>query len=149
MILHCEYLKKTMYRLLIPVDGSVERAENQARFAASFPCGDESIAAVVAHAPTDDGREEPRAVERVESVEAAVEILDAAGIECEIAEIAVPPEEGIFELASETSFDAIVMGGRKRSPAEKAILGSVTQKVILNTDTPVVVTGGGRGDEID
>lgn len=141
-----------MYRLLIPVDDSVERARNQAEFAASIPGAAESVASVIAHAPNVDGSDTQagqREIDRVESVQAALEILDAADLDREIAEISSPPEEGIFELASETSFDAIVMGGRKRSPAEKAILGSVTQKVILNTDTPVVVTGGGRGDDVD
>lgn len=37
--------------------------------------------------------------------------------------------------------DAIVLGGRKRSPAGKAIFGSVTQAVIRESDRPVVVTG--------
>lgn len=100
---------------------------------------------MVAHAMTSEERTVPEAmqrVDRIETVRRAIDILDEAGVSHEIRELSSPPAEGILELAEEEDIDEIVMGGRKRSPAEKAILGSVTQSVILNADIPVTVTGG-------
>lgn len=141
-----------MYRLLIPVDESVERAENQAEFAISFPGATDTVEVVIGHTPVEDDRnpnDDSGEIDRVGAVRAAVEIFEEAGVEYETRELSAPPEVGIFDLTESQSFDAIVMGGRKRSPAEKAILGSVTQKVILNTEIPVVVTGGGPNNAPD
>lgn len=44
----------------------------------------------------------------------------------------------IVEYADEHNARYIVMGGRKRSPVGKALFGSVTQFVLLNTERPVV-----------
>lgn len=100
---------------------------------------------MVAHALTSEEREVPEAmrrVDRVETVRRAIDILDEEGVDHETRELSSPPAEGILDIADEEDINEIVMGGRKRSPAEKAILGSVTQTVILNADIPVVVTGG-------
>jgi nucleotide-binding universal stress UspA family protein len=49
------------------------------------------------------------------------------------------PSDTIVEYADEVDARYIVVGGRERSPAGKAIFGSVTQSVLLNTDRPVLV----------
>lgn len=134
-----------MYRMLLPTDDSVDRAKRQARYVAGLPCAADSIEVVLAHSMTGEERDAPDAmkrVDRVETVRRAQETLEDADVETDTRELSSPPAEGILSLAEEEEIDEIVMGGRKRSPAEKAILGSVTQKVILNADIPVTVTGG-------
>lgn len=48
------------------------------------------------------------------------------------------PAEAILSAAEEYDARYVVVGGRKRSPAGKALFGSVTQSVLLNTDVPTV-----------
>lgn len=49
------------------------------------------------------------------------------------------PAEEIAELAQELDVDTIAIAGRQRSPVGKALLGSVTQEVLLSADRPVIV----------
>nr|WP_276298484.1 universal stress protein [Halomicroarcula sp. ZS-22-S1] len=51
----------------------------------------------------------------------------------------------MLEVADARDANLVVLGGRKRSPAGKALFGSVTQDVILGTDRSVlVVTADGN-----
>lgn len=50
------------------------------------------------------------------------------------------PAERIVSYASEHDARYIVIGGRKRSPAGKALFGSVVQSVLLNSSCPVLTT---------
>ena len=50
--------------------------------------------------------------------------------------------ERIVELAETVDADLIVVGGRKRSPAGKAIFGSTAQEVMLNSPCPVTFVRG-------
>lgn len=45
--------------------------------------------------------------------------------------------EGIVEIAEDVSADRVIVGGRQRSPAGKAIFGSTAQEVMLNAPCPV------------
>ena len=45
--------------------------------------------------------------------------------------------EGIVEIAEEVDADRVVVGGRQRSPAGKAVFGSTAQTVMLNAPCPV------------
>lgn len=134
-----------MYRVLLPFDDSIERAKRQARYVTELPCADDEVVAVLAHSLAGEERDVPQAmkrVDRVETVRRAKEVLEEADVDVETRELSAPASEGILSLIDEEEFDQVVMGGRKRSPAEKAILGSVTQTVVLNADVPVTVTGG-------
>lgn len=48
------------------------------------------------------------------------------------------PADAILATADSINPRYVVIGGRKRTPAGKAIFGSVTQSVILNSDYPTV-----------
>lgn len=134
-----------MYRVLVPLNGGIDRATRQASYVANLPCADSDVEAVLAHTMDEEERsvnENMQRADRVDTVRRAKEILTEAGVDTETRTLSSPPKDGIVSLAEAESIDEIVMGGRKRSPAEKAILGSVTQSVILNADIPVTVTGG-------
>jgi nucleotide-binding universal stress UspA family protein len=48
------------------------------------------------------------------------------------------PEASIVAAAEEFDVRYLVIGGRQRSPVEKAVFGSTTQSVLLDADCPVV-----------
>ncbi|WP_267643365.1 universal stress protein [Haloarchaeobius amylolyticus] len=52
------------------------------------------------------------------------------------------PVTNVVEYAESVDARYIVIGGRKRTPTGKALFGSVTQKVMLNADRPVVNAPG-------
>jgi nucleotide-binding universal stress UspA family protein len=137
-----------MYRVLVPVDDDVDRALAQARYVADLPAADEDVEAILLFVFTDEDGDLPsdlqqfKSADRIESVRRASEHLDDHGVAYQIRDDSGDTTQDIIDDADEFDVDSIVLGGRKRSPAGKAIFGSVTQSVILNTDRPVVVTGG-------
>ena len=48
------------------------------------------------------------------------------------------PTEEVLAFASEVDARYVVVGGRRRSPVGKALFGSTTQEVLLESDRPVV-----------
>lgn len=49
----------------------------------------------------------------------------------------------IVDLAERTDADRVVVGGRRRSPAGKAVFGSTAQEVLLSAPCPVTFVRGG------
>lgn len=136
-----------MYRVLLPVDENPERTLAQAQAVTNLPHADEAVKAFMLYVFVDEDSLDPssdesvRDVESIDAVRQAKNHLEESGIEVTIIEDRNDPVEAILEHESEQDADAIVIGGRKRSPAGKVLFGSVTQSVLMNTDTPVVVTG--------
>ncbi|WP_327053427.1 universal stress protein [Halomicrococcus gelatinilyticus] len=134
-----------MTTLLVPLDNDPARAENQAAFVESLPGRPDEVTVVLTHVLVDDERDAPAELQHPDRAETVRDVrgsLADAGYDVEIAEAASPPSEGILDLADDLDVDMVVMGTRKRTPAGKAIFGSVTQSVVLDASVPVVVTGG-------
>lgn len=135
-----------MYRILLPVDRSVDRGLTQAEYIANLPLDTDAVAVVIMHTMENADEDVPEAMqtpERVESVKRVREFLEERDFEVSVEGVSQPPVKAIETVADAVSADEIVLGGRKRSPAGKVLFGSVSQSVLLNSDMPVVVTGGG------
>jgi nucleotide-binding universal stress UspA family protein len=131
-----------MYTILMPVDRNETRTLAQAEYVVGLPDAAEEVEVVLLYVFTEkDTESDSRDVTRIASVKHVREYLEERGIAVRIREDSVETVESILDHAEEHDVDSLVLGGRKRSPAGKALFGSVTQAVILNTDRPVVVTG--------
>jgi nucleotide-binding universal stress UspA family protein len=63
--------------------------------------------------------------------------LDAAGVEFAVGGAVGDHGDSIVGLAEESDADLVIVGGRRRSPAGKAVFGSTAQKVMLSAPCPV------------
>ncbi|WP_265108687.1 universal stress protein [Halosolutus halophilus] len=108
---------------------------------------------VIGHAFTEDEYEEFRDdlgfEERVENVDPdavaarrppvgdLVEMFSDAGVETVVRGALGEISTAVVDMAIDVDADRMVVGGRRRSPAEKAVLGSVSQEIILQAPCPV------------
>ena len=82
-----------------------------------------------------------RAIDRIEArLNAAKKFVEEAGVECETHQLArgMSPGEDIVKFAQDKDVDLIYVGVRKKSRAQKIILGSTAQFIILRAPCPVV-----------
>lgn len=77
--------------------------------------------------------------ERHASTRDLVALLDEAGVESVVHGRVDGRANGIVTLASAVDADRVVVGGRRRSPAGKAVFGSVAQAVLLSAPCPVTL----------
>jgi nucleotide-binding universal stress UspA family protein len=74
------------------------------------------------------------------SVDEVAEAAKAAGVKCEtVIGKAVLPYKGIIETAEKNKCDAIFMASAGHRGLTGLLLGSVTQKVLTHSKTPVLV----------
>lgn len=129
-----------MYHVLLAVDGNRERSMAQTEAVAELPVDPGEMRVSILYSFTDNPS--GASATQIASVRDAVDLLEEDGIETEVLEHSGDPAAEIVQTADDLDVDLICVGGRKRSPAGKALFGSVSQSVILNTERPVLVTGG-------
>ncbi|WP_276300018.1 universal stress protein [Halorussus lipolyticus] len=105
---------------------------------------DEEFDGVVSNLDYDpDGEIDPDEVaQRHATVRHLTRSFDDAGVEYSVRGRVGDHGETIVELAKEVDADRVVVGGRKRSPAGKAVFGSTAQEVMLNAPCPVTFVRG-------
>jgi nucleotide-binding universal stress UspA family protein len=137
--------------LLAVGPGDADRTEELAR-AVSEVAGPTGAQVVLAHIFTDEefddvisqldydptGEIDPDEVAaRHAIVRELTEAFDEADIEYSVRGQVDEHGQTIVELANEVDSDRVIVGGRKRSPAGKAVFGSTAQEVMLNAPCPV------------
>jgi nucleotide-binding universal stress UspA family protein len=80
--------------------------------------------------------------QRHATVRHLTDAFDGTGVEYSIRGQVGEHGETIVELANEVGADRVVVGGRKRSPAGKAVFGSTAQEVMMNAPCPVTFVRG-------
>ena len=71
-----------------------------------------------------------------------VEVLEAEDVPYDIRGDVGNRAEAVIRIARATGADLIYVGGRKRSPAGKAVFGSVAQEIMLDAPCPVTFVRG-------
>lgn len=130
-----------MYQILAAIGSDEDRALEQAKAIANLPRS-EDVSVTLFHDFTENT--EGASVHQVASVRRAAEHLEDAGIEIEYAESSGDAAEAILERADEMDADLLCLAPRGRTPTGKALFGSVTQQVILNSTRPTLVVGAGQ-----
>lgn len=130
-----------MYRVLMPIDGSEERALAQARTAAALPEADGEVQVTLLHVFEDRERAEDTSAGQTVAGKEVLTLLDERGVTVEEESRYGDAATEILAAAEETDADLILLGGRKRSPLGSALFGSVSQSVLLDANRPVTITG--------
>lgn len=129
-----------MYRILIAIDDNIDRARTQAKTIEQLSARRDNAEIVLLHVFTDNTS--GASIGQIEAARTAEnELADIDG-RVTMDETSGDPSEMILRYIENNDIDLICLGGRKRSPAGKALFGSVTQDVILGTDQPVLVCSG-------
>lgn len=112
--------------------------------------GPTGASVVLAHAFTQEGFEEARSnlhfddatPGQVATHNTAIrdleDVLQEADVDYSIEGAVGDPGETMVEMAETTAADIVVVGGRGRSPAGKALFGSVAQSIMLDAPCPTL-----------
>lgn len=140
-----------MYTVLLPVDESETRARRAANVVTSLPGESEELKVVVlsvsekkqqpwfAEAEMNTTRGDLDESAAPESVDVAYDIVADHGATVEKRFEYGEPSRRILTVAEEIVADIIVMCSRRRSPTGKALFGSITQDVMVESQRPVVL----------
>lgn len=139
-----------MYRILVPVGTDETHTDEILDVFEDLPLDRSAVEVVVFNVfeeidVTDDiggdvdTEEFYEDVDLPDSVLRLVDTLDDHGFSVTPKRGHGDPEDVILSFVAEADVDHVVMAGQHRSPAGKAIFGSITQSVILNADVPVTV----------
>lgn len=139
-----------MYQIVLPVDDNENRALAAAETVVSLPTADNELEVLILNvlenfkAPDDTGSITAAEVfnnsEPPGTVETVRQFLEDEGVSVTVERELGDPAETILEVSENSNSDAIVISGRRRSPAGKVLFGSVTQSVLLGSDIPVIVS---------
>ena len=143
-------------KILLPVDGSALSLD-AVRFAIRMVRGGLRADAVLANVQEPANLYEllvahdPEVINKVSdeagrhTLQSAVALLDAAGIqfECEVAK--GDPAHTIIDIAERFACDMVVMGARGNSALRSAMMGSVSNEVLHASPVPVVIV---KPDEV-
>jgi nucleotide-binding universal stress UspA family protein len=132
-----------MYDVLLCVDADGTGLDRLVETVTALPAAAESVHVIVCHVFGDNPS--GASATQATSVRRALDALDDADIEASVVGESGDPTDAILQVADEHDADTIYIGGRKRSPAGKALFGSVAQSLILSADRPVQITGSGPG----
>lgn len=100
---------------------------------------------LVSHVPTPRnhqaaGRYQEEHAQVEAATQAAAQRIQRLGVDC-VAHVPPAPAdaaEAVLDAAREHDATLVVVGVRRRSPVGKAILGSVSQDILLGADCPVL-----------
>ncbi|NUE02088.1 universal stress protein [Halorubraceae archaeon YAN] len=126
-----------MYQIVVGVDQSEDSGTSLGKAIVSLPIDTADVNITVLHCFEDNPS--GASATQIGSVRRLTEQLDDAGIGYTVREDSGNPSDAILSLAADVDADLLVIGGRKRSPTGKALFGSVTQSVILESDRPITV----------
>ena len=124
-----------MTHVVLAVDDDEDRAILQAERIRDLDWAPDGIRVTVLHVFTEN--REGASVSQFGPAREARKVLENAGIEVSLDERSGEPEVEIVRYA-ERNADLVCVAGRKRSPAGKAMFGSVSQSIMLDTDLPVL-----------
>jgi nucleotide-binding universal stress UspA family protein len=125
-----------MTHVVLAVDDDEERAELQAERLTDLDWAPDGLQVTILHVFTRN--DEGASITQYAPARAARDHLEAAGVEVTLDERSGDPGTQVVEYAEEdVDADVISVAGRKRSPAGKAVFGSVSQTVMLDAEIPV------------
>jgi nucleotide-binding universal stress UspA family protein len=126
-----------MYTIVAGIDTDVDRARRIAEEIAELPI--DGREAVLVHSFGEN--REGASIDQIGAARRARELLELHDVDVTFEERSGDAAAGVIDVAESYDAALICVAGRKRSPTGKAVFGSVTQDVILNTDRSVLVCG--------